>query len=73
MKIKKKRILVTKLQTKQYKKITKLQIKEAFTTLIDCLQNGFDIIYCDEVTFTVKTHPKTAWSLPREHFEIDYK
>ena len=37
------------------------------------MQNGFDIIYCDEVTFTVKTQFTNAWSLPNQPLQIDYK
>lgn len=50
-----------------------MQTKEAYNELAKCMQNGFDIIYCDEVTFTVKTQLANAWSLPNEPLQIDYK
>jgi transposase len=35
--------------------------------------SGYSIIFCDEVTFSIKTFNTHAWSLPYQPFEYDRK
>ena len=73
MMIRKKKIRVTKLPTKQQMQRIKVQAKDCWTNVTKHLQNRFEIIYCDEVTFSIKTQLTNAYSLPNAPLQIDYK
>ena len=72
-KIRKKKIRLTKILTLKQKRKQAQQAKQSFNELVDLLEQGFDIIYVDEVMFTTKTLPQTVWSLKNQPILIDYK
>ena len=62
-----------KLVTRPHLRKINAAAREAHEQLLEKKDQGFSIIYLDEVCFTKTTIPKLAWSAVRHNIELDPK